>query len=41
MYWKQWIKIAPTSWSSEDKLMFINLDVPSVTLEQVKAEEEA
>jgi hypothetical protein len=37
MNWKTWIlNYAPKNWSIEDKLRFINLDCPNVTLEDVK-----
>ena len=38
MYWKIWLtKYAPEKWSTEKKLMYINFDVPEVTLEDVQA----
>lgn len=37
MNWKTWLlHYAPKDWSTEDKLRFINLDCPKVTLEDVK-----
>jgi hypothetical protein len=36
MYWKTWlVEYCPKDWTLEDKLYFIQLDCPEVTMEEV------
>jgi hypothetical protein len=36
MYWKTWlVEYCPKDWTIEDKLYFIQLDCPEVTMEEV------